>query len=65
MSPCEITKNGRKSAHGLNWKVFIKSDIRFAIYDKNYPGQKKVEVPWTIDDWHLRFSIEPHHDYVA
>ena len=40
MSPRESTKNGRIGAHGLNCKIFINSEFRFEIYDKNYPMKK-------------------------
>ena len=52
MSPRESTKNGRIGAHGLNCKIFINSEFRFEIYDKNYPMKKKFHVSTTL----LKFS---------
>ena len=63
MSPCESTKNGRMGAHGLNWKIFVKSDAGFAIYDKNYPRKKILRFLGRI--WNLRFSTEPHPTYIG
>ena len=40
MSPRESAKNGRIGAHGLNCKIFVNSEFRFEIYDKNYPMKK-------------------------
>ena len=40
MSPRESAKNGRIGAHGLNCKIFVNSEFRFEIYDKNYPTKK-------------------------
>ena len=40
MSPRESTKNGRIGAHGLDFKIFVKSELIFEIYDKNYPRKK-------------------------
>ena len=40
MSPRESAKNGRNGAHGLNWKIFVHSEFRFEIHDKNYPMKK-------------------------
>ena len=36
MSPCESTKNGRIGAHGWKRKIFVKSELKFEIYDENY-----------------------------
>ena len=52
MSPRESTKNGRIGAHGLNCKIFVNSEFRFEIYDKNYPMKKKIHASPTI----LKFS---------
>ena len=41
ISPCESAKIGRIGAHGLNWKIFVKSELIFEIYDENYPRKKK------------------------
>ena len=40
MSPRESAKNGRIGAHGLNCKIFVNSEFRFEIYDKNYSMKK-------------------------
>ena len=40
MSPRESPKNGRIGAHGLNCKIFVNSEFRFEICDKNYPMKK-------------------------
>ena len=40
MSPRESAKNGRNGAHGSNCKIFVNSEFRFEIYDKNYPIKK-------------------------
>ena len=40
MSSRESTKNGRIGAHGLNRTIFVNSEFRFEIYDKNYPMKK-------------------------
>ena len=40
MSPRESAKNGRIGAHGLNCKIFVDSEFRFEIFDKNYPRKK-------------------------
>ena len=40
MSPHESAKNGRIGAHGLNCKIFVNSEVRFEICDKNYPMKK-------------------------
>ena len=45
-------------AHGLNWKIFVKSGFRFAIYDKNYPRKQNFRFLGRF--WNLRFSTEPH-----
>ena len=44
MSSQKSTENGRIGAHGLNCKIFVKSDLIFEIYDKNYP-RKKIFMP--------------------
>ena len=33
----ECNKNGRIGAHGLKCKIFVNSELKFKIYDKNYP----------------------------
>ena len=48
-------------AHGLNWKIFVKSGFRFAIYDKNYTGKQNFRFLGRF--WNLRFSTEPHPSY--
>ena len=40
MSHCESTKNGQMGAHGLNWKIFAKSEVKFENYKKITPGNK-------------------------
>ena len=40
ISPRESAKNGRLGAHGLNCRIFVKSEVIFEIYDKNYPRKK-------------------------
>ena len=52
MSPRESAKNGRIGAHGLNCIIFVNSELRFEILDKNYPMKKKSHVSPTI----LKFS---------
>ena len=37
MSRHESTKNGRIGAHGLSCKIFVNFNLRFEIYDENYP----------------------------
>ena len=46
MSPRGSTKNGRIGAHGLNGKIFVNSEFRFEIYDKNYPMKKNFMSLW-------------------
>ena len=48
MSPRESAKNGRIGAHGLNCIIFVNSELRFEILDKNYPMKKKIHVSPTI-----------------
>ena len=40
MSPRDSAENGLNDAHGLNWKIFVHSEFRFEIYDKNYLMKK-------------------------
>ena len=40
MSPRGSAKNGQIGAHGLNGKIFVNSEYRFEVYDKNYPMKK-------------------------
>ena len=40
--PNECTKNGRKSAHGLNCKIFVNFETIYEIYDKNYSSKKNL-----------------------
>ena len=40
MSPHESPENGRIVAHGLNFKIFVNSNLIFEIYDENYPLKK-------------------------
>ena len=40
ISPRESAKNGRMGAGGLNCKIFVNFEVRFEIYDKNYPKKK-------------------------
>ena len=40
MSPQESPENGRIVAHGLNFKIFVNSDLIFEIYDENYTIKK-------------------------
>ena len=40
ISPHESTKNGRNGAHGLTCKIFVNSELKFEIYDENYPRKK-------------------------
>ena len=42
MSPRESAKNGRIGAHGLNCIIFVNSELRFEILDKNYPMKKNL-----------------------
>ena len=58
MSPRESAKNGRNGAHGLNCKIFVNSEFRFEIYDKNYPMKKNFMSPrpfWNFR--HLTWSV--------
>ena len=48
MSPRESAKNGRM---GANCKIFVDSEVKVEIYDKNYP-RKKIHVSMTL----LKFS---------
>ena len=48
MSPRESAKNGRNGPHGSNWKIFVNSEFRFEIYNKNYPMKQKIHVSPTI-----------------
>ena len=57
----KMHKNGQMGAHGLNWKIFVKSGFRFAIYDKNYPRKQNFRFLGRF--WNLRFSTEPHPIY--
>ena len=36
----ESAKNGRIGAHGLNSKIYTKSELKFEIKDKKYPRKK-------------------------
>ena len=54
-------KNGRMGAYGLNWQNFVKSGIRFAIYDKITLG-KNLRLLGQFRN--LRFSTEPHPSYM-
>ena len=45
MSPRESAENGRNGAHGLNCIIFVKSELIFEIYDKNYPMKKNFKSP--------------------
>ena len=40
MSPRKSAKNGRNGADELNCLIFVKSQLIFEIYDKNYPRKK-------------------------
>ena len=40
MSPRESVKIGQMGAHGLSWKIFVKFETEFEIYDKNNPRKK-------------------------
>ena len=40
ISPREIAKNGRNGAHGLNYKIYVNSEIIYEIDDKNYHIKK-------------------------
>ena len=40
ISPRESAKNGRNGADGLNCIIFVKSDVIFEIWNKNYPLKK-------------------------
>ena len=49
MSPRESTKNGQIGAHGLNCKIFVNSEFRFEMYDKNYPMKKNSSLYDTFE----------------
>ena len=63
MSPRESAKNGRIGAHGLNCIIFVNSEFRFEIYDKNYPRKKNFmslrhiwnfrDVTWRVPSYTL------------
>ena len=36
-------KSGRIGAQGLNWKFYVNSEIRFAVFDRNNPKEKYLE----------------------
>ena len=55
MSPRESTKNGRIGAHGLSCKIFVNSEFRFEIYDKNYSKKKNS----CLSDHFEIFVIQP------
>ena len=40
MSPRESAKNGRNGAHGLTCKILVNSELKFEIYDENYPRKR-------------------------
>ena len=44
ISPRESAKNGRNGADGLNCIIFVKSDVIFEIWDKNYPMKKNFKM---------------------
>ena len=48
MSPRESAKNGRIGSNGLNYKIFVKAELIFEIYDKNYSRKKNFYVPKTL-----------------
>ena len=57
----KMHKNGQMGAHGLNWKIFVKSEVRFAIYDKNYPRKKNLRFLGRF--WNFAFSTWTHATY--
>ena len=48
ISPRESTKNGRMGAHGLNWKIFVNSELIFEINDENYSRKKFLMIQKNI-----------------
>ena len=63
ISPHESTKNGRNGAHGLTCKIFVNSELKFEIYDENYPRKKNFmslrhiwnfrDVTWRVPSYTL------------
>ena len=40
MTPRESAKNGQIGARELKCKIFVDSEVKYEIYDKNYPRKK-------------------------
>ena len=45
-------ENGQIGVYGLNWNFFLKSELRFEIYDKNYP--RKNDFMFLRHVWNFR-----------